>query len=125
MTAPELSEERYGLPAAIAKRERFVRDRLWRKLRKTAGMIPFAEDAVAAFHCAVDARTPLKVRGALLAALVYFITPTDLLPDFIAGLGFTDDATVLATVLGIVSGHIKDRHKAKAREALLRPEPDL
>lgn len=120
----DLTEIRSTLPAVIARRERFVRQGFWRKLRKTAGLIPFAEDLVAAFYCAIDNKTPMKVRGALLAALVYFITPTDLLPDFIAGLGYTDDATVLATVMGIVGGHIKDRHRQKARSALLRPEPE-
>jgi uncharacterized membrane protein YkvA (DUF1232 family) len=124
MTYPDLTAPRMALPAVIARNERIVRDGFWRKLRKGAGLIPFAEDLVAAFYCAADPATPMKVRGALLAALVYFIMPADLIPDFIAGLGFTDDATVLATVIGIVGGHIRDCHKDKARAALLRPEPD-
>lgn len=32
----------------------------------------------------------------ILAALVYFVSPIDLVPDFILGLGLVDDATVLA-----------------------------
>lgn len=120
----DLSPTRIQLPAVIARHDRIVRESFWRKLRKVAGLVPFAEDAVAAFYCAMDPKTPLKVRGALLAALVYFIMPADLVPDFIAGLGFTDDATVLATVIGLVSGHIKDPHRARARDALLRPEPE-
>ena len=120
----DLTDFRVGLPAVIARRERVVRESFWRKLRKTAGLIPFVEDLLAAFYCALDPKTPLKVRGTLLAALVYFITPTDLVPDFIGGLGFTDDAAVLATVIGLVGGHIKDAHREKARNALLRPEAE-
>lgn len=32
----------------------------------------------------------------IVAAVVYFVSPIDLIPDFILGLGFLDDATVLA-----------------------------
>ena len=72
-----------------------VRRSFWRKLRRSAGRISFAQEAVAAFYCATDAQTPIRAKGILLSALAYFILPTDLLPDFIAGLGFTDDAAVL------------------------------
>jgi uncharacterized membrane protein YkvA (DUF1232 family) len=33
------------------------------------------------------------------AAIVYFVVPTDFIPDFIAGLGLLDDAAVLAWTL--------------------------
>lgn len=32
----------------------------------------------------------------IVAAVVYFVSPIDLIPDFILGLGLIDDATVLA-----------------------------
>jgi uncharacterized membrane protein YkvA (DUF1232 family) len=123
-TLPDLDAPRYGLPAVVAREERIVRIGFWRKLRGVAGRVPFSEDLVAAFYCAIDKRTPLKVRGTLLAALVYFITPIDLIPDFLTGIGFTDDAAVLATAIGIVGGHIKERHRKAARAALLQPEPE-
>jgi len=34
--------------------------------------------------------------GLIVAAIIYFVMPLDGLPDFIVGLGFTDDAAVLA-----------------------------
>jgi len=121
--SPDIDAPRYALPAVIRRNERYVRTSFWRKLRKVAGLIPFSEDVVAAFYCAIDPRTPLKVRGTLFAALAYFVAPVDLIPDFIAGFGFTDDAAVLATAIGIVGGHIKERHRQRARAALLQPEP--
>ena len=33
-----------------------VRDGFWRKARQTLGKVPFTEDAVAAFYCALDRR---------------------------------------------------------------------
>lgn len=110
-------------PGAMSRDERLVRTRFWPKLRRVAGKIPFAEDLAAAVYCALDPATPARVRGVLLAAAAYFIMPADLIPDFIAGLGFTDDATVLMAAIGLVSGHIKDHHRAQARAALLISEP--
>jgi uncharacterized membrane protein YkvA (DUF1232 family) len=96
---------------------------LWRKVRRTAGKVPFIEEAVSAYYCAVDARTPMRVRGVLLAALAYFVLPADVIPDFIAGLGFTDDASVFLAAITAVGGHVKDRHRDKAREFLEKPAP--
>lgn len=130
MTIPparQLEETRILLPAVIQHNERLVRERLWTKLRRLAGRLPFAEDLAAAYYCALDPRTPTRVRAVLLAAGAYFVLPVDMIPDFLVGFGFSDDATVLATAIGIVAGHIKDRHRDKARAALLRdvPPPDV
>jgi len=117
------SLENANLPSVIHANERIVAQKFWPKLRRVVRVIPFAEDVVAAYFCAADDKTPTRVRAVLIGALAYFVLPTDVIPDFIAGLGFTDDATVIATALGIVSGHIKPRHHAKAREALDLPPP--
>jgi len=34
--------------------------------------------------------------GLIVAAVIYFVMPIDAMPDFIAGLGLADDATLLA-----------------------------
>ncbi len=111
------------LPARIARNERIVRDGFWRKLRRTLGRIPFAEDAVAAFYCAMDNTTPLHARAIMLAALAYFVLPIDLVPDALTMIGFTDDATVLATAIAIAGAHIRPEHRAKAKRALLIETP--
>ena len=113
--------DRVLLPAVILKNQRTVERSFWKKLLKVAGQIPFAEDLAAAYFCTVDPATPGRVKGVLLAALAYFVLPTDAIPDFIAGLGFTDDAAVLAMALSMVSGHIKPQHRARARAALGLP----
>ena len=52
------------------ERERKVRRDFWTKLKHFAGQMPFVEDLVAAYYCALDPATPMRVRGILLAALV-------------------------------------------------------
>lgn len=111
------------LPAQIARNERIVRDGFWRKLRRALGRIPFAEDAVAAFYCAMDSATPLHARAIMLAALAYFVLPIDLVPDALTVIGFTDDATVLATAIAVAGAHIRPEHRAKAKRALLIEPP--
>jgi uncharacterized membrane protein YkvA (DUF1232 family) len=54
----------------------------------------------------------------MMAALAYFVLPTDAIPDMIAGIGFTDDAAVLAAVLATLGRTLKPRHK-EAAQALL------
>ncbi|PHS27062.1 MAG: hypothetical protein COA84_05225 [Robiginitomaculum sp.] len=95
--------------------------RFWPKFWATMGKVPFSEELGSAYYCATDEQTPARVKGVLFAALAYFVLPTDVIPDFIAALGFTDDATVLATAMGMVSVHIKPYHSEAARALLRRP----
>ncbi len=116
-------EGAHPLPAVIPANRRTVERGFWKKLLKVAGQIPFAEELAAAYFCAVDPATPARVKGLLFAALAYFVTPIDAIPDFVAGLGYTDDAAVLAAVVALVAKHIKPVHHARARAALDLPAP--
>jgi len=98
--------------------ESSIRDNFWRTARKAARHVPFMEDVVAAYYCALDKETPLRVKGILFAALGYFILPADTIPDVIFGLGFTDDIAVLTAALAAVRAHLKPAHLAAAKDAL-------
>jgi len=117
---PELEGERVNLPTVVARNEQVVRDGFWKKLTRVLVNIPFAENALAAYYCAFDRTTPLRAKGILLASLVYFIAPIDIIPDFILGVGFTDDLTVLLTALSLIRTNMKPEHLDKARETLDR-----
>lgn len=106
------------------KREQTVRDRFWPTFRKAARQIPFSRDVVAAYYCAVDRETPLRVRGTLLAALAYFVMPIDVIPDLLAVVGFTDDIAVLSTAIAMINRHIKEQHY-DAADDVLSDRPDL
>jgi uncharacterized membrane protein YkvA (DUF1232 family) len=48
-----------------------------------------------------DPRTPLGLKGMLLAALAYVVMPVDLVPDAIPLIGQADDLTILLLVLDL------------------------
>ena len=100
------------------KKQKNVKDGFWRKVKTSAARIPFMEDVVASYYCAMDPETPMRVRGILIAALAYFILPLDTIPDFLVGFGFTDDIAVLGAALSAIKGNIKDAHRLAAKEAL-------
>ncbi len=100
------------------RREERVRDRFWKTARRAARQVPFMEDVVAGYYCALDRDTPPRVRGILLAALAYFILPLDTIPDFLAGFGFTDDVAVLMAALNAVRTHVTPVHRQAAQRTL-------
>ena len=105
-------------PEGENQRQERVRSKFWATFRKAARYIPFAEDLVAAYYCAFDPATPTRVRAVLIGALAYFVLPLDAIPDFIAGIGFTDDVTVLIAAIATVGAHITPAHRAAAKRAL-------
>lgn len=107
-------------PAVIRVNEQRVARGFWPKLRKVARHIPFASEAVALYYCAVDPQTPATAKALMMAALAYFVLPTDVIPDFIPGIGYTDDAAVFAAALALVGRHLKPEHKDAAKAFLER-----
>ena len=100
------------------RRESKVRTEFWRTAKRAARHVPFMDEVVASYYAALDKRTPMRVRGTLLAALAYFVMPIDMVPDFLFGLGFTDDLAVLTAAITAIQGHITPAHRKAARDAL-------
>ena len=97
-----------------------VREKFWRTARKAARQVPFMDEVVAAYYCALDRNTPLRAKAILLAALGYFVLPADTIPDVVLGLGFTDDIAVLTAAITAVRAHMTPAHRLAAKEALDR-----
>lgn len=97
-----------------------VKAKFFPKLARALARAPFAADLVAAYYSAFDPATPLRAKGILLGALVYFILPADAVPDMVLGLGFTDDLAVLVAAVNAVRTHVTAAHHARARETLDR-----
>jgi len=56
---------------------------------------------------------PWKTIAAIVAALLYFISPIDLLPDFIPVIGYLDDATVIGFALKMIHDDLENYRQYK------------
>jgi uncharacterized membrane protein YkvA (DUF1232 family) len=53
-------------------------------------------------------RVPWKAIAALAAAVVYVVSPFDLIPDLLVPLGFTDDVMAIALTWGLVKRELRE-----------------
>lgn len=108
------------VPSVVKVNEQRVSRGFWPKIRKVASQVPFAADALSLWWCARDPTTPTAAKGMVMAALAYFVLPTDAIPDVLPVLGFTDDAAVIAALIAIVGKNLKARHKEAAQAFLAK-----
>ncbi|HEX7885929.1 MAG TPA: YkvA family protein [Phenylobacterium sp.] len=116
----EIAPGRALVPSVMKLNEQRVDVGFWPKMRRVAARIPFAKEALSVWYCAKDEETPLAAKGMMFAALAYFVMPVDAVPDFIAGLGYTDDAAVFTALMAIVGRNLKPRHRLAAKRDIER-----
>ncbi len=107
-------------PAVVRVNEERVTRGFWPKVSKVVRRVPFAPELLSVYFCARDPETPTSAKAMMMAALAYFVLPTDAIPDILAGIGFSDDAAVIAAVLAVVGRNLKPRHKQAAEGFLDR-----
>ena len=100
------------------KKQARIRAKFWPTVKKALRTIPFMDEVVAAYFAMLDPQTPARARLILIGALAYFVLPFDLVPDIIFGVGFLDDASILAAAIASVRSSITDDHREAARQAL-------
>ncbi|MDK9770562.1 YkvA family protein [Vibrio sp. B181a] len=92
----------------------------WRKMKnsvKKAGE-EIAVMGIKSWLAMADSNTSVRHKAILGGALAYFVLPTDMVPDVLAGVGFTDDMAVLTLAANSVGNAITDEHEEQAREKL-------
>ncbi len=92
----------------------------WRKMKnsvKKAGE-DIAVMGIKSWLAMADSNTSVRHKAILGGALAYFVLPTDMVPDVLAGVGFTDDMAALTLAANSVGNAITDEHEAQAREKL-------
>jgi uncharacterized membrane protein YkvA (DUF1232 family) len=76
-----------------------------------------------------DPRTPMGLKGLLMAALAYVVLPVDLIPDAIPILGQADDLTVLLLVLDLfiqnAPAEVRAEHTTRAKNGTADLDQDL
>jgi len=113
-----LDPSRAMVPAVARVNEQRVARGFWPKIRRVAAKIPFADDALSVWFCAMDPETPTRAKALMMAGLAYFVLPTDAIPDVLAVVGFTDDAAVFAALMAVVGRNLRPRHKLEAKRLL-------
>ncbi|MGR5134137.1 YkvA family protein [Vibrio alfacsensis] len=92
----------------------------WRKMKnsvKKAGE-EVAVMGIKSWLAMTDSSTAVRHKVILGGALAYFVLPTDMVPDVLAGVGFTDDMAALTLAANSVGSAITEQHEEQAREKL-------
>ena len=73
-------------------------ERLWKKLRRVFRRLgaKAVYYVLILYYAMQDPQVSKKDKGIILGALGYFLLPLDLMPDFLPGVGYTDDIAALA-----------------------------
>ncbi|MGR5243681.1 YkvA family protein [Vibrio sp. PNB23_22_6] len=92
----------------------------WRKMKNS---VKKASEEVAvmgikSWLAMTDSSTAVRHKAILGGALAYFVLPTDMVPDVLAGVGFTDDMAALTLAANSVGSAITEQHEEQAREKL-------
>jgi uncharacterized membrane protein YkvA (DUF1232 family) len=92
-------ENQFDTEEKVARGGKYVEARLWEKVEKEGKKIRFAKDVRALYRYMRDKNVPWYRKSVVVGALIYFITPIDLIPDFIPFFGYLDDlGVIMATI---------------------------
>lgn len=83
-------------------------------LRQEFKLIPIFISMVRSYWKKDYTRVPRRTILAIVSALIYFLSPIDVIPDWIPLLGQIDDALVIATCWKLVNDDIEDYRQWKS-----------
>lgn len=98
----------------------YSEDSFWNKITsvlKSAGL-ELIYKALQLYYAMQNPNCPMTVKAGIIAALGYFISPIDLIPDFIPVVGFTDDLAAIGAALVMAHMYIDSDVKRMAREKI-------
>jgi len=76
-----------------------VEEKLWEKVERTGKKVSFIKDVLALYKYMMDDNVQWYRKSIVVGALIYFITPIDLIPDIMPLVGYLDDLGVITAVL--------------------------
>ena len=108
----ELSELDFGerseeeIKKDYEPRAEYVEENLWYKLEKAGKKISFAKDIMALFSYMQDSFVSWHRKAIVIAALIYFISPIDTIPDVAPLFGYLDDLGVITALLKFLGNEL-------------------
>lgn len=89
--------------------------KLRKKAQKAGEVIVYK--ALLLYYILMDEKVPFRVKTLIVGGLGYLICPADFIPDFIVGLGFTDDLAALTVVVSQAEAYRTPQIEEKAQKA--------
>lgn len=66
-------------------------------------LMQFRHDLARLWRDFWNPRTPLWLKAAMIGVVLYLVSPIDLIPDFLLGLGFLDDLILVPLMLNWIA----------------------
>lgn len=76
------------------------------EIRKLTNKVRILADMMRAYANGEYREIPWKTLAIMAAGLIYFINPFDLVPDFIPGVGYLDDLSIILWIFHSLEGDI-------------------
>ncbi len=110
-----------------ARRRKYSDRSFWKRIKELVAKIArggatagkgVVYRALVLYYCLQDDDTPSRAKVIIVAALSYFVSPVDLVPDIFPGTGYIDDLAVLAGAFALVFVSIKPEHRQEAKDKM-------
>ncbi len=88
------------------KKVEFVESNVWTKLEAVGKKISFAKDILALVNYMRDPIVSWHRKAIVVAALIYFISPIDAIPDLTPLFGYLDDLGVITALLKFLGSEL-------------------
>lgn len=98
----------------------FSESELWKKLEKVGKTIgaTILYPVLLLYNLLKSNDVNLKEKAMIIGTLGYFILPVDLLPDVLAGVGYTDDAAALMATLTALASCLNTDMQSESKQQL-------
>jgi len=88
------------------KKIKYVEENLWEKLERVGKKISFARDILALVNYMRDPLVSWHRKAIVVAGLIYFISPIDVIPDISPLIGYLDDLGVITALLKFLGSEL-------------------
>ena len=88
------------------------------KLSEVKDKLQLLIDVVKAYKDGTYRKIPMKSILMIIATFIYFVNPFDLIPDFLFGFGFLDDATIIGLTFRQISSDLEHFNKWKNEQTV-------
>jgi uncharacterized membrane protein YkvA (DUF1232 family) len=103
---PEQLASEYDTLDKVEEGEKYVDEKLWQKVERVGKKISFKKDIIALYNYFKDDSVSWYRKTIVVAALIYFISPIDTIPDLAPLFGYLDDFGVITAVLSFLGNEL-------------------